>query len=264
MMLTQPDPGPATAVPVGSGLTGRVVVVTGASRGLGRSLAQNLAASGALLGLLARDGRALDRLAASLPTEATAVSCDVADADAVAAAMDRVAARLGGLDSLVVNAGISPSARRAHNTPLEVWRQVLDVNLTGAFLAARAAYPYLSGSGRGRVVLTSSVMARLPRAGLCAYAASKAGIEGLARALAADWAADRICVNAVAPGFFEAGLGTAFAASDRLREQVLARTPLGRFGAPDELAATVSFLASDASGYLTGQLLAVDGGYGIR
>jgi NAD(P)-dependent dehydrogenase (short-subunit alcohol dehydrogenase family) len=245
-------------------LAGRVVVVTGASRGLGRSLAEALSARGARLGLLARDRPALDRLAAQLPTEAVPVRCDAADPDAVVTALERVAVRLGGLDSLVVNAGVSPGAKRAHNTPVELWRQVLDVNLTGAFLAARAAYPYLALSGRGRVVLTSSVMARLPRAGLCAYAASKAGIEGLARALAADWATDQICVNAVVPGFFDAGLGAAFAASDRLRDQVLSRTPTGRFGHPGELAAAVAFLASDASSYVTGQALAVDGGYGIR
>jgi NAD(P)-dependent dehydrogenase (short-subunit alcohol dehydrogenase family) len=248
----------------GPALAGRVVVVTGASRGLGLALAEALSARGARLGLLARDQVALDRLAQRLPTEAAPVRCEAADPDAVAAALDRVADRLGGVDSLIVNAGVSPGAKRAHNTPVEVWRQVLDVNLTGSFLAARAAYPYLAASGRGRVVLTSSVMARLPRAGLCAYAASKAGTEGLARALAADWAVDRICVNAVVPGFFDAGLGAAFAASDRLRDQVLTRTPAGRFGDPGELAAAVSFLASDASSYVTGQLLAVDGGYGIR
>jgi NAD(P)-dependent dehydrogenase (short-subunit alcohol dehydrogenase family) len=248
----------------GAPLAGRVVAVTGASRGLGQALAEELSRQGARVGLLARDGEALEVLAKRLDTDAAPVPCDVADPAAVTAAMDRVAVALGGLDSLVVNAGISPGAHRAHNTPVDLWRQVLDVNLTGAFLAARAAHPHLAASGRGRVVLTSSVMARLPRAGLCAYAASKSGIEGLARALAADWAGDGICVNAVAPGFYDAGLGAVFADSDRLRSQVLSRVPLGRFGAAGELAAVVAFLASDASSYLTGHVLAVDGGYGIR
>lgn len=245
-------------------LDGRVVVVAGASRGLGQALAEFFARQGARLGLLARDGEALDLLAKRLDTDAEPVRCDVADPAAVTAAMDRVAVALGGLDSLVVNAGISPGAHRAHNTPLELWRQVIDVNLTGAFLAARAAYPHLAASGRGRVVLTSSVMARLPRAGLCAYAASKAGIEGLTRALAADWAGDGIRVNAVAPGFYDVGLGATFAESPRLSDQVTARVPVGRFGEAAELAAAVAFLASDAAGYLTGQVVAVDGGYGIR
>jgi len=244
-------------------LAGRVVVVTGASRGLGQVLAEVFAAQGARLGLLARDVEALDVLAKRLDTVAVPIRCDVADPAEVTAAMDRVAVALGGLDSLVVNAGISPGAHRAHNTPLGLWRQVLDVNLTGAFLAAQAAHPHLAASGRGRVVLTSSVMARLPRAGLCAYAASKSGIEGLARALSADWAGDRICVNAVAPGFYDTGLGAAFAGSDRLRDQVVSRVPLARFGEAGELAAAVAFLAADASSYLTGHVLAVDGGYGI-
>jgi len=140
---------------------------------------------------------------------------------------------------------------------------VLEVNLTGGFLTARAAYPHLVASGRGRLVLTSSVMARAPRRGLAAYAASKAGLEGLTRALAADWAGDGIRVNSVAPGFIDAGLGSAFAESDRLREQVCGKAALGRLGDAAELVNALVFLAGDGSEYLTGHIMAVDGGYGL-
>jgi NAD(P)-dependent dehydrogenase (short-subunit alcohol dehydrogenase family) len=245
------------------GIGRRTIVLTGASRGIGAALARSFAQAGAQLGLLARNEAALEELAARLPSAAVLVACDVRDADAVADGFDQVTERFGGVDSVVVNAGISPATHRAHNLSLAVWREVIDVNLTGAFTTAHAAHRHLAASGHGRLVLTSSVMARLPRRGLSAYVASKGAIEGLTRALAIDWAPDGICVNAVAPGFFDTGLGTAFAESGRLREQVMSRTPLGRFGNAPELTLATAFLAGDASSYLTGQVLAVDGGYGL-
>jgi NAD(P)-dependent dehydrogenase (short-subunit alcohol dehydrogenase family) len=242
---------------------GRVVVITGASRGVGELLAESFAAAGASVGLLARDEAAIKQLAGRLPRPAAAVACDVADEDSVTEAFAQVAERLGRIDSVVANAGIAPGSGRAHKLDAGTWRSVLDVNLTGTFFTARAAYPYLAAADQGRLVLTSSVMATLPRRGIAAYAASKAGIEGLARALAADWATDGITVNAVAPGFFDVGMGNAFHESERLREQVSSRTPTGRFGGAEELACVVRFLAGDASSYVTGQVLAVDGGYGL-
>jgi NAD(P)-dependent dehydrogenase (short-subunit alcohol dehydrogenase family) len=187
----------------------------------------------------------------------------VADEDSVTEAFTQVADRLGRIDSVVANAGIATGSGRAHKLAAVTWRSIVDVNLTGTFLTARAAYPYLAASRSGRLVLTSSVMATLPRRGIAAYAATKAGVEGLTRALAADWAADGINVNAVAPGFFDVGLGTAFHESERLRGQVSSRTPAGRFGAAGELAGVVRFLAGETSSYVTGQVLAVDGGYGL-
>ncbi|MEV0397908.1 SDR family NAD(P)-dependent oxidoreductase [Polymorphospora rubra] len=256
---------PVVAAP-GPALADRVVVVTGASRGVGRDLARVFADHGARLGLLARSRDALDDLGGTLTAagaDVLAVPCDVGEPDSLAGAVDAVAAHFGGIDSVVVNAGISPVARRAHHLPIDAWHDVLATNLTGGFVTARAAYPHLARSGRGRLVFTTSVMAATPRRGLSAYAASKAGLEGLTRALAADWAGDGILVNAVAPGFFDTGLGAAFHTSQRLHEQVVGRTPVARFGRADELAAAFVFLAGDACGYLTGQVLAVDGGYGL-
>jgi NAD(P)-dependent dehydrogenase (short-subunit alcohol dehydrogenase family) len=245
-------------------IAGRVVVITGASKGIGAELARFLAHQGARLGLFARDEAALKDLASQLPTEALPVACDVSDETALADSFEAVADHFGGIDSVVANAGISPAAHRGHNLPVEMWREVLDVNLTGTFLTARAAYPHLAASGQGRLVLTSSVMAATPRRGLAASAASKAGVEGLTRALAADWASTGITVNAVAAGFIDAGLGTAFSESDRLKSQVLQRTLLDRFGTAAELAAAICYLAGDSSSYLTGHILRIDGGYGLN
>lgn len=244
---------------------GRTIVITGASRGLGRALAETFAGQGVRLGLVARSAADLDAVAEQLTgkgAEVASAACDVTDPDGVRVAFARIAERHGGIDSVIVNAGISPMAKRAHNLPLGVWQDVLRVNLTGSFVTALAAYPHLARSGRGRLVFTTSVMAAVPRPGLSAYTASKAGIEGLTRALAVDWAADGILVNAVAPGFIDAGLGTAFAESPRLRAQVTQRALLGRFGGAAELAEAYVFLAGDACGYVTGQVLRVDGGYG--
>jgi NAD(P)-dependent dehydrogenase (short-subunit alcohol dehydrogenase family) len=244
------------------GVTGRAVIITGASRGIGRALAGSLSSHGARLGLIARDEGALKELASQLPADVAIAPCDVTDDMSVEAAVGQIAGELGGVDSMVINAGIAPESHRAHNLRADAWRRVLEVNLTGAFLSARAGYRHLAASGRGKIVFISSVMARSPRRGVSAYAASKAGMEGLARALAADWARDHICVNAVAPGFFDVGLGAEFAGSRTLSEQVRSRVLLGRFGEPAELATSVMFLIGDGSGYLTGQTLGVDGGYG--
>jgi NAD(P)-dependent dehydrogenase (short-subunit alcohol dehydrogenase family) len=247
-----------------TGVADRVVVITGASKGIGRTLATAFVQRGARLALMARSVDALAELGQALGSDdVLTVPSDVTEERSLADAFDRITDRFGQIDSVVVNAGVSPVARRAHNLSIHDWQYVLDVNLTGGFLTARAAYPHLAASGRGRLVFTTSVMADAPRRGLSAYAASKAGLEGLVRALAADWAGDSILVNAVALGFFDVGLGAAFQSSDRLRGQVQSRTPLARLGAPDELADAFTLLAGDGSSYMTGQVLALNGGYGL-
>jgi NAD(P)-dependent dehydrogenase (short-subunit alcohol dehydrogenase family) len=249
-----------------AGLGDRVVVITGASRGVGRALAETFAGMGARLGLVARSAEHLTAVADELSAagaDVMAAPCDITDVAELGTAFERVSQRFGRVDSVIVNAGISPAAHRAHNVTLAMWNDVLRVNLTGGFVTAQAAYPHLARSGRGRLVFTTSVMACAPRRGLSAYTASKAGLEGLTRALAADWAGDAILVNAVSPGFFDTGLGTAFEESARLREQVVGRTVLARFGRAAELAQPYAFLAGDSCGYLTGQVLHVDGGYGL-
>ncbi|PRX50095.1 3-oxoacyl-[acyl-carrier protein] reductase/2-deoxy-D-gluconate 3-dehydrogenase [Prauserella shujinwangii] len=243
-------------------LEGRVVIITGASRGLGRELSLTFSDQGAHVGLLARDIAALEEVSSQLANPSIAVPCDIATPRSLEDAFAKVNATMGRVDAVIANAGIAAPSSKAQNLSVTEWTRALDVNLTGSFLTAQAAYPYLARTGHGRLVLMSSVMAAIPRPGLAAYAATKAGIEGLTRALAVDWARDSICVNAIAPGFFDAGLGTAFKNSERLRDAVHRRTLLGRFGEPRELAMLASFLVSSASGYLTGQTLGIDGGYG--
>lgn len=245
------------------GVNGRVVAITGASRGIGRALASEFAGRGAKVAMFARDESLLKEAAADLAGEILAIGCDVTDADALADGFQQVSNRWGHVDSVIANAGVSLETRRVQNVSEQAWRATVEVNLTGAFLTARAAYPHFAGSAGARLVFVSSVMARVPRHGIGAYAASKAGLEGLTRAVSADWAADGICVNAVAPGFISAGMGTILDESPRLREGAVSRTLVGRLGTVSELAHAVLFLAGDGSGFITGHVLSVDGGYGL-
>jgi NAD(P)-dependent dehydrogenase (short-subunit alcohol dehydrogenase family) len=239
-------------------------VVTGSSQGLGRTLARALAAAGASVGLLARSADALKEVAREIEDgggNALPLACDVTDLEALHTALAAVDDQLGGIDSVIANAGISPVVSRAQNLSLDLWRQVLEVNLTGVFLTSQAGHPYLTASGRGRFVINTSIMARRPRPGLSAYAASKAGLEGLMRALAVDWAPDGICVNAVAPGFFESPLAQGFVDNQRLNREIRDHTLFGRWGTSADLPGAFLFLASDAAAYVTGQTIVVDGGY---
>lgn len=245
------------------GVHGRIVVVTGASRGIGQILASEFSCRGAKVAMFARNERLLKEVAAQFSGEVIVVACDVTDSDELINAFQCVSDRWGGVDSVVANAGVSLETRRIQNVTVQGWRATVDVNLTGAFLTARAAYPHLVSSSGGRLLFVSSVMARIPRHGVGAYAASKAGIEGLARAVSADWAADGICVNAVAPGFISAGMGATLDDAPRLRESVVLRTSFGRLGSATELAHAVLFLSGDGSSFITGQVLPVDGGYGL-
>lgn len=244
------------------GVADRVVVITGASRGLGRILAKEFANEGAKLGLLARDEGALQDLSEQIPTESVPVACDISSLEAVDFAFKEVVQRLGRIDSVVANAGIGLAPARAQNLLPDVWREVIDTNLTGTFYTAHVAHQYLRSSHAGRMVLISSGAAQRPMRGLAAYGSSKAGIEGLTRALCADWSVDGICVNAVAPGLFDNGDPAPH--SGRVKELLISRTPMRRVGEATELANMVLFLSGDLCSFITGQVVAVDGGYGIE
>jgi NAD(P)-dependent dehydrogenase (short-subunit alcohol dehydrogenase family) len=244
--------------PVGD-VTGRRVVVTGASRGLGRRLAQVFSRHGALVALVARTEVDLKAVADELPGPSLVLAGEVTDEDHNEAVADAVAAEWGGLDVWVANAGISPVVGGPRRTPAPTWRQVIDVNLTGAFLGARAAARVMGGGGR--IILTGSVLGTRPRAGLAAYSASKAGLVGLAKALALDLAPAGITVNVVAPGWFDSPLTESWQAHPELSAEVLAHTAQARWGAADDLVGAYLFLASDASAFVTGIVLDVDGGY---
>jgi NAD(P)-dependent dehydrogenase (short-subunit alcohol dehydrogenase family) len=240
-------------------VTGKRVVLTGAGRGLGRLLAHAFSRAGALVALVARTESDINALAEELPGPALVFSGDVTDAEFNEAVADATAAEWGGLDVWICNAGVSPIVAGPLKTDPAVWRQVLEVNLTGAFLGARAAARVM-GEG-GRLIFTGSVLGERPRQGLAAYSASKAGLVGLAKGLALDLACSGITVNVVAPGWFDSPLAENWKNNPKLSAGILGHTAQRRWGSPTDLAGAYQFLASDASAFVTGTVLNVDGGY---
>jgi NAD(P)-dependent dehydrogenase (short-subunit alcohol dehydrogenase family) len=243
----------------GKRVAGKRVVITGASRGLGQMIATAFSRDGARVTLVARTEADLKTVAAELPGPSLVVPGEVTDEDCNEAVADATVAEWGGVDAWICNAGISPVVGGPRRTSPAVWREIVDVNLTGAFLGARAAARVM-GDG-GRIIFTGSVLGERPREGLAAYSASKAGLVGLAKALALDLAPAGITVNVVAPGWFDSPLVEPWKAREELGAGVLAHTALKRWGAPDDLVGAYEFLASDASAFVTGTVLTVDGGY---
>jgi NAD(P)-dependent dehydrogenase (short-subunit alcohol dehydrogenase family) len=248
-------------------IDGRVAVVTGASSGIGAELARGLAAAGARVVIAARRAERLDELASELEAagaEACAVACDVteeADVDRlVAATRDR----FGGVDVLVNNAGITEIVA-AEEESLATFQRILGVNLVGAFLCAqRFGQVMLAGEG-GAIVNVASILGlvaagQIPQA---SYTASKGGLVNLTRELAAQWARRGVRVNAVAPAWFDTEMTGDMFGDERSEKWIRGRTPMGRPGQVEELVGPVVFLASDAASYITGQVLAVDGGWTI-
>ena len=244
-------------------LSGRVAIVTGGSRGLGAEFAEGLAEAGASVMLCARRDEWLLPGVEALRGRgftADAMRCDVSSETDVQAVVDATLERFGRIDILVNNAGISWGERPEAMT-LPQWQKVIDVNLTGAFICSQTAGRVMIERQYGRIINIASI------AGLqgnvngpyyAGYAASKAGLMGLTRELAASWGRHGIRVNAIAPGFFHSRLSDSSIA--RVEASLSAVTPLGRVGRPGELKGVAVFLASDASNYITGQTLVVDGG----
>jgi NAD(P)-dependent dehydrogenase (short-subunit alcohol dehydrogenase family) len=247
------------AFPSGADVTGKRVVITGAGRGLGRLLAHAFSAGGASVALVARTETDLKTVASELPGRSLVLSGDVTSAEFNETVADATVAEWGGLDVWICNAGISPIVAGPLDTDPAVWREVLDVNLTGAFLGARAAARVLEPGGR--VIFTGSVLGERPHQGLTAYCASKAGLVGLAKALALDLAPSGTTVNVVAPGWFDSPLADGWKRSPEQSARVLGHTAQGRWGAATDLAGAYQFLASDTSAFVTGTVLNVDGGY---
>lgn len=235
------------------------VVLTGAGRGLGRTLAQAFSCGGALVALVARTREDLCSVAAELPGPSLVFCGDVTDVDFNEMVADQTVAAWGGVDVWICNAGVSPIVASPLDTDPAVWRSVLDVNLTGAFLGARAACRVMKAGGR--LIFTGSVLGERPRAGLSAYSSSKAGLVGLAKGLALDLAPQGITVNLVAPGWFDSPLAAGWKRNPTLSAQVVAHTAQQRWGDPADVLGAYQFLASDASAFVTGAVLNVDGGY---
>jgi NAD(P)-dependent dehydrogenase (short-subunit alcohol dehydrogenase family) len=241
------------------GVSDKRVVITGAGRGLGELITHAFSRGGAKVVLVARTERELKSVADSLPGPAMVFCGDVRDADFNEAVADGTVSEWGGVDVWICNAGISPIVAGPLDTAPQVWRDVIDVNLTGAFLGARAAARVM-GKG-GRLIFTGSVLGERPCKGLAAYSASKAGLVGMAKGLALDLASSGITVNVVAPGWFDSPLADAWKSNDQLSEFILGHTAQKRWGRSVDLAGAFQFLASEAAAFVTGTVLNVDGGY---
>ena len=244
-------------------LSGRVAIVTGGSRGLGQEMAEGLAEAGAALMLCARRAEWLSPTVEEFRGrgfKAEGMLCDVSDAEQVQAVVNATVAAYGRVDILINNAGVS-WGERPEMMPLDKWQKVLDINLTGAFLFAQAAGREMLKREYGRIINIASVsglQASTNGPHYVGYAASKAGLFGLTRELAASWGRQGIRVNGIAPGFFHSRL--ADPAIPAAEPSIKARNPIPRVGGEGELKGVAVFLASDASNYITGQVLVVDGG----
>lgn len=241
-------------------LTGKVAVVTGASRGIGKAMALELAGHGARIVASSRNQELLDALVAEIVAgggEAVAIAGDVsiaADADRL---MAQAVENYGRLDILVNNAGITRDSLLIRMKE-EDWDAVLDTNLKGAFLCTRAAAKVMARQKSGRIINISSVVGEMGNAGQVNYSASKAGLLGLTKATARELARRNVTVNAITPGFIVTDMTDGL--SDKARESLIAQIPLGRLGEVEDIAHSVVFLASDQAGYITGQILGVNGG----
>jgi len=248
-------------------LKGRVAVVTGGNGGIGLGMGRGLAAAGAAVVVAARNRDKSVRAVAELRglgAEAEGIEVDVADEASVAALVKAAVARFGRLDILVNNAGMN-IRKPVESLALGEWRQVIDVNLTSAFLVSRACYPVMKKQGGGKVINIGSMMSIFGAAFAPAYAASKGGMVQLTKAMAAGWAADNIQVNAVLPGWIDTELTQrARQQIEGLHESVLRRTPARRWGVEQDMAGVAVFLASPASDFVTGAAIPVDGGYSIQ
>ncbi len=230
----------------------RSALVTGGSRGIGLAIARRLAAGGDRVTVTSRSGEPVAGLAT--------VACDVRDAGSVDEAFAKVEADQGPVEVLVANAGVTHDQLLALMSE-DAFTSVIDTNLTGAYRVAKRAVRPMMRLRHGRLIFISSVAGLLGQAGQANYAASKAGLVGLARSLARELASRNITSNVVAPGLVDTDMTAAM--PEKAKAEILARVPLGRLASPEEVASVVAFLASDDAGYITGAVIPVDGGLGM-
>lgn len=245
-------------------LSGKVALITGASRGIGAETARLFAREGAAVVLAARNADAITGLAAEIATgggNALAVATNVADADAVAALVAQAVAQFGRLDIAVNNAGVALGNKPLAEVSEEQFDQTIAVNLKGVFLAMKYEIPAMLASGGAIVNMSSTVGLVGSGAGIAPYSASKHGVVGLTRAAALEYARQGIRVNAIAPGTIATPVNEHWLSNPQIRERITAGIPMGRIGEPRDVAETALWLCSDAAAYLTGVVVPVDGGY---
>lgn len=238
-------------------LTGKVALVTGGTRGIGRAIAQTLRGAGARVALTGRDAERARAAAAELGDGVAGFGCELADPAQIEAAVAAAEAALGPIDILVNNAGLTRDQIVLRMSESD-WDTVLDANLKGAFLAIRAVLKGMMKRKAGRIINVTSVVGLTGNKGQANYAASKAGLIGLTKSVAKEYASRNILVNCVAPGFVETDMTGGLPVE--ARASLLQQIALGRLGRPEDVAGAVLFLASDMAAYITGQVLVVDGG----
>ncbi len=249
-----------------NGLKGKVAVVTGSSRGLGKAMAVALAAEGVRVALVSRTEEELDRVAGEIAEaggEAAVFVTDVARRDQVKSAASKILSRFGTVNILINNAGLAVR-RPVTELTFEEWQAVMETNVTSADLMCHALVPYMKGQGYGRILNVASTMASVSLPGRTAYSASKSALLGFTRSLAQELAPDQVTVNTISPGLFATELARPITENPELLSQFLANIPLNRPGNPEEVGQLAVYLCSPAAGYITGADILIDGGWTAR
>ena len=245
-------------------LTGKLAVVTGGGRGIGKAIALEMARRGAAVVVTGRSRETLQAVVDEIRKKGGvghAIDSNIASESDVFRLAETTASEIGQPDILVNNAGINSIYKYVQDTTLEEWNEIISVNLTGVFLACRAFGKLMIDAGGGSIINMSSIGGRTGLRKTAAYCASKGGVELLTRSLALDWAEKRVRLNCIAPGYVETDLTSGLVDHPQLGPRIVERTPMKRFGTVGDLTGAVVFLASDASQYVTGQTLGVDGGW---
>ena len=245
-------------------LDNKVALVTGASKGIGEAMARGLAEFGAKVVVNSRKQEAVDAVAGAFKAdglEATGIAANMGSIDDVHALINKTIEAYGGIDIVINNAAANPVFGPLQDTDERAFDKIIDVNLKGPFELCKKAYPIMKQRGGGSIIHISSIGGLTPEDGIGIYSVSKAAIISLTRAMAQDWGADNIRVNAICPGLIETKFSQALWDDDETRERFEKRIPLGRIGQPEDLAGLAVYLASDASAYCSGGIYMADGGY---
>ncbi len=244
-------------------LQGKTALISGDSRGIGRAIADLYYAEGATIYILARNAEKLSIAVKEIDSKKEdrvfGIPCDVGSSSSIDEAWDRIKANGGVIDILVNCAGVNLRAP-LEEMPLETWNKVLDINLTGAFLLTQKVFPDMRERGGGKIVNIASLMSEIARPTISAYVASKGGIKMLTKSIAVEWAKYNIQANAIIPGYIATEMNTPLMEDEKFNQFIINRTPVGRWGKPEEIAATALFFATKGADFITGQQIAVDGG----